>query len=238
MRLRTRRVEHPAGSCSQAELSQAWRRRPPRQFRLRHIQRRSTIFPSRLCSRLNSILQKSCGCRPRTYRAVIQVALRRWRRAIGGKASRARQLGSHNQDGRRSPEGQELYLIQLGRLFGLPSGLPAEHLRRSSVRDVGRGSQLVAREDCLGQRDRRGAPGEIPARRQPLYEKALQTAFVGTDFPLELARKRIQVIVLTGIHLDWCIEGNARAARDWGYLPIVRARGGGRPPPSRRSRKR
>jgi len=52
-------------------------------------------------------------------------------------------------------------------------------------------------------------------------ELALQTAFVGTQLPLELARKRVQVIVLTGIHLDWCIEGNARAARDHGYLPIV-----------------
>jgi len=52
-------------------------------------------------------------------------------------------------------------------------------------------------------------------------ELALQTAFVGTQLPLELARKRIEVIVLTGIHLDWCIEGNARAARDNGYLPIV-----------------
>jgi nicotinamidase-related amidase len=66
---------------------------------------------------------------------------------------------------------------------------------------------------------------EGEAKFQPgdnhLFEKALQTAFVGTDLPLELARKRIQVIVLTGIHLDWCIEGNARAARDWGYLPIV-----------------
>ena len=66
---------------------------------------------------------------------------------------------------------------------------------------------------------------ELQAKFEPgdnhLFEKALQTAFVGTDFPLELARKRIQVIVLTGIHLDWCIEGNARAARDWGYLPIV-----------------
>lgn len=66
---------------------------------------------------------------------------------------------------------------------------------------------------------------ELQAKFQPgdnhLYERALQTAFVGTEFPLELARKRIQVIVLTGIHLDWCIEGNARAARDWGYLPIV-----------------
>jgi len=52
-------------------------------------------------------------------------------------------------------------------------------------------------------------------------EKALQTAFFGTTLPLVLARKRIEVLVLTGIHLDWCIEGNARAARDNGYLPIV-----------------
>ncbi|SFU23190.1 cysteine hydrolase [Mesorhizobium sp. YR577] len=52
-------------------------------------------------------------------------------------------------------------------------------------------------------------------------ERALQTAFIGTQLPLELARKKIEVIVLTGIHLDWCIEGNARLARDNGYLPIV-----------------
>ena len=26
---------------------------------------------------------------------------------------------------------------------------------------------------------------------------------------------------ITGIHLDWCVEGNARAARDHGLLPIV-----------------
>jgi len=54
-----------------------------------------------------------------------------------------------------------------------------------------------------------------------LYEKALQTAFVGTDLPLELARKKVEVVVITGIHTDWCIEGNARAARDAGLLPIV-----------------
>lgn len=54
-----------------------------------------------------------------------------------------------------------------------------------------------------------------------LYEKALQTAFVGTDLPLELARKKVEVVVITGIHTDWCIEGNARAARDNGLLPIV-----------------
>ncbi|AFP40748.1 cysteine hydrolase family protein [Mycolicibacterium smegmatis] len=54
-----------------------------------------------------------------------------------------------------------------------------------------------------------------------LFEKALQTAFVGTDLPGTLIRQKIEVVVLTGIHLDWCIEGNARAARDHGLLPIV-----------------
>ena len=52
-------------------------------------------------------------------------------------------------------------------------------------------------------------------------EQALQTAFVGTTLPLDLSRKGIKTIVITGIHADWCIEGNARAARDNGYLPIV-----------------
>lgn len=52
-------------------------------------------------------------------------------------------------------------------------------------------------------------------------EYALQTAFVGTPLPLDLARKQIKTIIITGIHLDWCVEGNARAARDNGYLPII-----------------
>jgi nicotinamidase-related amidase len=70
---------------------------------------------------------------------------------------------------------------------------------------------------------------EIVEELQALYrpgdnhfnEMALQCAFIGTQMPLELSRKSIKTIVLTGIHLDWCIEGNARAARDNGYLPIV-----------------
>jgi nicotinamidase-related amidase len=66
---------------------------------------------------------------------------------------------------------------------------------------------------------------ELRALVQPgdleFNELALQTAFVGTRLPLDLSRNGIKTIVLTGIHLDWCIEGNARAARDHGYLPIV-----------------
>ena len=36
-----------------------------------------------------------------------------------------------------------------------------------------------------------------------------------------LERAGIKTIILCGIHLDWCIEGNARAARDDGFMPIV-----------------
>jgi nicotinamidase-related amidase len=53
------------------------------------------------------------------------------------------------------------------------------------------------------------------------FEVAFQSAFIGTQLPLELTRKRIEVIVITGTHPDWCVEGNARAARDFGYVPIV-----------------
>jgi nicotinamidase-related amidase len=67
--------------------------------------------------------------------------------------------------------------------------------------------------------------GELRDLVQPgdneLYEKALQTAFVGTDLPGTLSRKKVEVVVITGIHLDWCVEGNARAARDNGLLPII-----------------
>jgi nicotinamidase-related amidase len=66
---------------------------------------------------------------------------------------------------------------------------------------------------------------ELKALVQPgdlqFNELALQSSFVGTQLPLELSRKRVEVIVFTGIHLDWCVEGNARSARDNGYLPIV-----------------
>ena len=53
------------------------------------------------------------------------------------------------------------------------------------------------------------------------FEYAHQSSFVGTPLKLMLERAGIKTIVLCGIHLDWCIEGNARAARDEGLIPIV-----------------
>jgi nicotinamidase-related amidase len=56
---------------------------------------------------------------------------------------------------------------------------------------------------------------------EEFFEYAHQSSFVGTPLKLMLERAGIKTIVLCGIHLDWCIEGNARAARDEGYIPIV-----------------
>jgi nicotinamidase-related amidase len=52
-------------------------------------------------------------------------------------------------------------------------------------------------------------------------ELALESSFCGTQLPLSLARHGIKTIIFCGLHLDWCIEGNARAARDNGFMPIV-----------------
>jgi len=53
------------------------------------------------------------------------------------------------------------------------------------------------------------------------FEYAHQSSFVGTPLKPMLERAGIKTLILCGIHLDWCIEGNARAARDEGYVPIV-----------------
>lgn len=66
---------------------------------------------------------------------------------------------------------------------------------------------------------------ELKALKQPedveFFETALQSSFVGTELPLYLGRLGIRNLIITGIHLDWCIEGNARVARDYGLVPIV-----------------
>jgi nicotinamidase-related amidase len=66
---------------------------------------------------------------------------------------------------------------------------------------------------------------ELKALQQPedvaFPETAHQSSFIGTTLPLYLTRWGIRNLLITGIHLDWCIEGNARAARDHGFIPIV-----------------
>lgn len=66
---------------------------------------------------------------------------------------------------------------------------------------------------------------EVKAVMQPedtvLHYSTLGNVFLGTMLPNYLAMWGIRTVLLSGYHLDWCIEQAARTARDLGYMPIV-----------------
>jgi nicotinamidase-related amidase len=66
---------------------------------------------------------------------------------------------------------------------------------------------------------------EIKAMMRPedlvLHYNTLGNVFLGTMLPNYLTMWGIRTLLLSGYHLDWCIEQAARTARDLGYMPIV-----------------
>ena len=66
---------------------------------------------------------------------------------------------------------------------------------------------------------------EIKALMRPgepeIYYTSLGNVFLGTMLPYYLNMWGIRTVLLSGYHLDWCIEQAARTCRDMGYMPIV-----------------
>jgi nicotinamidase-related amidase len=54
-----------------------------------------------------------------------------------------------------------------------------------------------------------------------LQYSTLGNVFLGTMLPNYLTTWGIRTLLISGYHLDWCIEQAARTARDLGYMPIV-----------------
>ena len=54
-----------------------------------------------------------------------------------------------------------------------------------------------------------------------IYYTSLGNVFLGTMLPAYLNMWGIRTVLLSGYHLDWCIEQAARTCRDMGYMPIV-----------------
>ncbi|MBX9788969.1 MAG: cysteine hydrolase [Pirellulales bacterium] len=76
------------------------------------------------------------------------------------------------------------------------------------------------------QRDRDHQPvAEIAALMRPedemIYYTSLGNVFLGTMLPNYLNMWGVRTVILSGFHLDWCIEQAARTCRDMGYMPIV-----------------
>lgn len=54
-----------------------------------------------------------------------------------------------------------------------------------------------------------------------IHYTSLGNVFLGTMLPNYLNMRGIRTVLLSGFHLDWCIEQAARSCRDMGYMPIV-----------------
>lgn len=78
---------------------------------------------------------------------------------------------------------------------------------------------------------RKGQPGnEIkdevrPRQGEPLIEKSVNSAFIGTNLEEMLRRRGIKTLVVTGLVTDHCVSTTARMAGNLGFRTIVVADG-------------
>lgn len=54
-----------------------------------------------------------------------------------------------------------------------------------------------------------------------IHYTSLGNIFLGTMLPNYLNMLGVRTVLLSGFHLDWCVEQAARSCRDMGYMPIV-----------------
>lgn len=83
------------------------------------------------------------------------------------------------------------------------------------------------KEDWTDQQKARDCDtvAEMKALMRPedevIHYTSLGNVFLGTMLPNYLNMLGIRTVLLSGFHLDWCIEQAARSCRDMGYMPIV-----------------
>ena len=86
---------------------------------------------------------------------------------------------------------------------------------------------LTGKEDWTEEQWRRDCDKipEIKELMHPddevIYYTSLGNIFLGTMLPNHLTMMGVRTVLLSGLHLDWCIEQAARTARDLGFMPIV-----------------
>jgi nicotinamidase-related amidase len=57
----------------------------------------------------------------------------------------------------------------------------------------------------------------VPAEREPVIKKSVNSAFIGTDLQAQLDRAKITTLVIAGLTTDHCISTTTRMAGNLGY---------------------
>ncbi len=64
-------------------------------------------------------------------------------------------------------------------------------------------------------------PEAVPGPGEPVFQKNVNSAFIGTALEAHLRAQRIDTLVLAGITTDHCVSTTARMAADLGFTVIV-----------------
>jgi nicotinamidase-related amidase len=64
-------------------------------------------------------------------------------------------------------------------------------------------------------------PEALPAPGEPVFQKTVNSAFIGTPLESHLREKKIQDLVIIGLTTDHCVSTTARMAANLGFNAIV-----------------
>ena len=64
-------------------------------------------------------------------------------------------------------------------------------------------------------------PEAVPQPGEPVFQKTVNSAFIGTDLETHLKSRRIDTVVIAGITTDHCVSTTARMAANLGFTAIV-----------------
>jgi nicotinamidase-related amidase len=64
-------------------------------------------------------------------------------------------------------------------------------------------------------------PEATPLRGEPIFEKNVHIAFLGTDLEAYLRAQEIDRLVIAGFITNWCVSSTARMANNLGFKVVV-----------------
>jgi nicotinamidase-related amidase len=64
-------------------------------------------------------------------------------------------------------------------------------------------------------------PQAVPQPGEPIFQKTVNSAFIGTELEAHLRARRIDTVVLAGLTTDHCVSTTARMAANLGFTTIV-----------------